>query len=69
MITCWNRDKKKKNIHTNNEGKVYAYVSFGRFVKKILDLQRVDHTIRIQKSPLNPPAIVLNDMLYCNNTQ
>ena len=21
-----------------------------------------------QKAPLNPPAIVLNDMLYCNNT-
>ena len=35
--------------------------SLGRFVKNFLDLQKVDHTIRI--APLNPPAIVLNDML------
>ena len=34
--------------------------SLGRFVKNILDLQKVDHT---QKAPLNPPAIVLNEML------
>ena len=39
---------------------------FGRFVTNCLDLQKVDHAYR-QKALLNPPAIVLNDMLYCNN--
>ena len=36
--------------------------SFGRFVKFVLDLQKVDK-IYHQKAPLNPSAIVLNDML------
>ena len=36
--------------------------SFGRFVKNLLDLQKVGPYH--QKAPLNPPAtIVLNDML------
>ena len=41
--------------------------SFGRFVKK--KSWSTESGPYHQKAPLNPPAIVLNDMLYCTNTQ